>query len=127
MTIRYTNDEQSINELIKAVFLDLHLNGHRLAYIAGRAILSTKNYHVDELNERMINRFLGEEKIYHSFDMAEDETRMLYPPEFLNSLTPNGLPPHVLKLKVGCLIILLRNIDPVNDLCNGTKLVCRTF
>ena len=48
-------------------------------------------------------------------------------PEFLNSLTPNGLPPHVLKLKINCPVILLRNIDPANGLCNGTRLVVRGF
>ena len=50
-----------------------------------------------------------------------------YPSEFLNTLTPNGLPPHVLKLKIGCPVILLRNIDPAGGLCNGTRLVVRGF
>ena len=47
--------------------------------------------------------------------------------EFLNSLTVSGLPPHYLRLKNGCPIILLRNIDPSNGLCNGTRLICRGF
>jgi ATP-dependent DNA helicase PIF1 len=50
-----------------------------------------------------------------------------YPSEFLNTLTPNGLPAHVLKLKIGCSVILLRNIDPAGGLCKGTKLVVRGF
>jgi len=33
----------------------------------------------------------------------------------------------MLKLKIGCPIILLRNIDPANGLCNGTRLVVRGF
>jgi ATP-dependent DNA helicase PIF1 len=33
----------------------------------------------------------------------------------------------VLKLKIGCPAILLRNIDPANGLCNGTRLVVRGF
>ncbi|TKW14428.2 hypothetical protein SEVIR_5G168250v4 [Setaria viridis] len=45
----------------------------------------------------------------------------------LTHLTPNGFPPHLLKLKIGCPIILLRNIDPANGLCNGTRLVVRGF
>jgi len=127
MVVPYVNDEQPVNELIEAVFPLLHLNGQESDYIASRAILSTKNEHVDELNERMINHFSDEEIIYHSFDVAEDDIHNYYPSEFLNSLTPNGLPPHVLKLKVGCPIILLRNLDPANGLCNGTRLVCRNF
>eukprot|EP00267_Zea_mays_P056141 XP_023156177.1 uncharacterized protein LOC111589561 [Zea mays] len=56
-----------------------------------------------------------------------DDPYNYYPPEFLNTLTPNGLPPHVLKLKIGCPVILLRNIDPAIGLCNGTRLVVRGF
>jgi ATP-dependent DNA helicase PIF1 len=40
-------------------------------------------------------------------------------------LTPNGIPPHVLKLKISCPVILLRNLDPANGLCNGTRPVVR--
>ncbi|KAL4573478.1 hypothetical protein LXL04_020286 [Taraxacum kok-saghyz] len=39
----------------------------------------------------------------------------------------SGLPPHYLRLKIGCPIILLRNIDPSNGLCNGTRLICKGF
>src|SRR6185312_12181128 len=49
-----------------------------------------------------------------------------YPLDFLNSITPNGLPPHELKIK-NCPIILLSNIDPHNGLCNGTRLVVKGF
>jgi hypothetical protein len=34
-----------------------------------------------------------------------------------------GLPDHHLKLKVGVPIMLLRNLDPVNGLCNRTRLM----
>jgi ATP-dependent DNA helicase PIF1 len=56
-----------------------------------------------------------------------DDPHNYYPPDFLNTLTPTGLPPHLLKLKINCPIILIRNIDPANGLCNGTRLVVRGF
>ena len=65
--------------------------------------------------------------VYHSFDSAVDYPHNYYPSEFLNTLTPNGFPLHVLKLKIGCPVILLRNIDPAGGLCNGTRLVVRGF
>ncbi|KAM3300032.1 hypothetical protein ACQJBY_041180 [Aegilops geniculata] len=65
--------------------------------------------------------------VYHSFDSAVDDPHNYYPPEFLNTLTPNGMPPHVLKIKINCPVILLRNIDPANGLCNGTGPVVRGF
>ena len=45
----------------------------------------------------------------------------------LNSL--NRLPPHnlELKVKVNCPIMLLKNLNPTNDLCNGIKMVYRCF
>ena len=64
----------------------------------------------------MIGHFHGDEIVYHSFDCAVDDPHNYYPEEFFNTLTPNGLPPHVLKPKIGCLVILLRNIDPANGL-----------
>ena len=96
-------------------------------YITSKAILSTRNDWVDRINMKMISSFQGGEVEYHSFDSAADDPHNYYPAEFLNTLTPNGLPPHVLKLKVGCPIILLRNIDPANGLYDGTRLVVRGF
>jgi ATP-dependent DNA helicase PIF1 len=75
----------------------------------------------------MISRFPGEEKVYHSFDSIEDDLQNNYTIDFLNSITPNGLPPHILKVKVNCPVILLRNLDPHNGLCNGTRLMIRAF
>ena len=45
--------------------------------------------------------------------------------EFINSLTPSGMPEHRLHLKVGSIIMLLRNLDLRNGLCNGTRLIVR--
>ncbi|KAL7099021.1 hypothetical protein ACP275_09G055800 [Erythranthe tilingii] len=36
-------------------------------------------------------------------------------------------PPHKLLLKRNCPLILLRNLDPSNGLCNGTRMVCKDF
>src|SRR6185436_7429056 len=64
---------------------------------------------------------------YHSFDSVPDDTHNLYQPEFLNSITPNGLPPHKLTLKESAPVICLCNLDPMNGVCNGTRLICRTL
>ncbi|GBM24457.1 hypothetical protein AVEN_41103-1 [Araneus ventricosus] len=59
---------------------------------------------------------------YRSFDTVVDaDEAVSFPPEFLNSLDPAGLPPHRLKLQTKCPVILLRNLDPPK-LCNGTRL-----
>ncbi|XP_058764575.1 uncharacterized protein LOC131638032 [Vicia villosa] len=43
-------------------------------------------------------------------------------PEFLSALKTSGLPNHSIKLKIGTTIMLLRNLDQSEGLCNGTRL-----
>jgi hypothetical protein len=64
-----------------------------------RAILSTRNEHVDAVNALMIHRFTGDKHVYYNFDEVKDDTQNNYPLDFLNSLTPNGLPTHELTIK----------------------------
>ncbi|GJY08780.1 ATP-dependent DNA helicase PIF1-like protein [Tanacetum coccineum] len=102
-------------------------NARSSSDIVSRAILSTKNKHVDSIDNELIDRFPSEEKVYYSFDEAEDDTHNFYPLEFLNSLNMTGLPPHCLLLKIRCPIFLLRSLDPANGLCNGMRLIYKRF
>jgi hypothetical protein len=59
--------------------------------------------------------------VFKSVDtiVSEDTADQLaFPEEFLNSLTPTGMPPH----EGGAIIMLLRNLMPLRGLCNGTRL-----
>lgn len=61
--------------------------------------------------------------VYASFDTpATDEDALQYPTEFLNSIEISGLPPHILSLKVGMPVMLLRSLSPPK-LMNGTRCV----
>ena len=53
----------------------------------------------------------------------EDRMHHVYPAELLQQLNASGLPPALLCLKVGSPVILLRNLDPGEGLCNGTRMV----
>jgi ATP-dependent DNA helicase PIF1 len=57
-----------------------------------------------------------------SFDEVEGDTHNLYQQEFLNSIAQGRIPPHILKVKKGAPLMLLRY-----GLCNGTQLLCRGF
>ncbi|XGW02733.1 hypothetical protein V3C99_014623 [Haemonchus contortus] len=98
------------------------------------AIIAPKNIHVHHLNEDALNRLHvdnpEDEKWYRSVDEAiypEGQNDQLYPVEYLNSLTPTGMPPHNLHLKKGTIVMLLRNLDVANGLCNGTRLKIETL
>ena len=65
---------------------------------------------------------------YLSTDSIEDEDsedRQNYPIEFLNSLTPSGMPVHKMILKIGALVMLLRNLNTKLGLCSGTRLIIK--
>ncbi|XP_059636141.1 uncharacterized protein LOC132278363 [Cornus florida] len=125
IVINYVIEENSENALIDAIFPSLQENSHSAKYITNRAILATRNDFVDKINGQLIERFPGESSTYYSFDKVNDDAGTYNQEEFLNSLLPNGLPPDRLTLKINCPILLLRNLDPANGLCNGTRLICR--
>lgn len=52
-----------------------------------------------------------------------ESDRQLYAVEFLNSLTPSGLPPHKLILKKNAIVMLIRNLNIREGLINGAKMV----
>ena len=96
--------------------------------LVSKAILAPKNTQVSEINSVIMDQFPGEFVEYLSADKVEDVSlSMLYPTEFLNSLNPGSLPPHCLKLKVGSPIMMLRNLSPKDGVCNGTRMICRSF
>ncbi|KAJ8892298.1 hypothetical protein PR048_004878 [Dryococelus australis] len=86
---------------------------------------AAKNNDVSVINFSIQNEIPGEAKTYKFIDtvMNQDEV-VIYPNKFLNSLDFPDMPPHVLTLKIGVPIILLRNINPPR-LCNGTRLSVR--
>ncbi|KAK2665790.1 hypothetical protein Ddye_004364 [Dipteronia dyeriana] len=95
--------------------------------IVDATILTPKNDYVDDINNLLIEQFLGDAITYYSFDETIDKNEQAIQEDLLNSFTPSGFPPHQLVLKENCSIILLRNINPSEGLCNGTRLIYRRF
>ncbi|XP_071901098.1 uncharacterized protein [Coffea arabica] len=127
MLIRYTTEEESLTALINTVYPDFSIFAGSNYLGINRAILTTKNDFVDEINDTLIQNFPGDSFDYISRDTCLDPSQQAILEDFINSLTPNGLPPHRLTLKQNTPIMLLRNIDPPEGLCNGTRLVCRSL
>ncbi|CAJ0848859.1 20320_t:CDS:2 [Entrophospora sp. SA101] len=118
MIIHPQNGKDPINLLIDTIYPNLTENSANITFLTTeRAILTPLNNDVDVINERIMAKYPGEK-------LPEDDQN-LYPIEYLNSITPQGLPPHELTLKTNVSIMLLRNLDPVNGLCNGTRLICK--
>ncbi|XP_074266148.1 uncharacterized protein LOC141588615 [Silene latifolia] len=126
MLVPTTNDP--IGTIVNEIYPELLKNYTDPKYLQGRAILAPKNEVVDEINRYILRLIPGEEEITKSADRICPLTNggnmeNLYPTEFLNSLRFQGLPNHEIHLKVGCPIILMRNINPAAGMCNGTRLI----
>ena len=79
------------------------------------------------INKKLIGQFYGDVCSYRSLDSIIDDSCNIYPIKFLNTLCPLGMSPHKLVLKENSPVILLRNLDPSNGLCNGTRLLYKNF
>ncbi|CAG8834835.1 42811_t:CDS:1, partial [Gigaspora margarita] len=110
-------------------FADINTNYKNPDYIKDRAILTTRNIDVEDINQLILQKIPDTEKFeYLSADSVKDKDQgdqSLYPVEFLNTLTPSGMPPYHLVLKKDVLVILLRNLDPTEGLCNSTRLIIK--
>ncbi|GFS49323.1 ATP-dependent DNA helicase [Trichonephila clavipes] len=106
-----------------ALKLPLNMQNYKSnQWVSERAILAAKNIDVNLINCSIQNQIPEEETTYKSIDTVVNQDESVhYPIEFLNSLDLPGMPPHILSLKIGSTIILLRNINPPR-LCNGTRL-----
>ncbi|XP_052116706.1 uncharacterized protein LOC107486173 [Arachis duranensis] len=125
------NSETALDDLIDFVYPDMLSNLSVENYFKDRAILAPTLDCVTDVNNKMTAGLLGQERVYLSSDsVCAEEGNMefeldAFSPEILNGINCSGLPPHKLVLKVGAPVMLLRNIDKTNGLCNGTRMQVR--
>ncbi|KAL6587727.1 hypothetical protein OROMI_000705 [Orobanche minor] len=125
MCITYADNENPLNQLISEIFpsFDSYLTDPYT--VMNRAILTPTNDCVDDINDALIDNFPGQLFEYFSMDVTEDPMQQSYYQDFLNDLKAPGLPPHLLKLKQNCPVMLMRNLNAAGGLCNGTRLIVR--
>ena len=95
-------------------------------FFRDRAILCPKNVDVDAINAHVLEQLTDEPTTYFSEDKVHDgegEDLTLWPTDFLNSLSPAGMPPHELMVAPGAVVMLLRNLDVEAGLCNGVRAI----
>ena len=78
------------------------------------------------INTYVLQILVGDDKLYYSADTAFNDARIvndIISNEYFNMIIILGMPVHKVALKINCPIILLRNLDPYEGLCNGTRLI----
>ena len=117
-----------INTLIQNVFPNLERKEPDAAGLIEGTIYTPLNKNMKNINAICITRFPGEKITYLSNDtILQEDQRDSIPEEFLNSLTPSGMPDNQLILKEGSPVMLLRNLQagPSCSLRNGTRMIVR--
>ena len=89
-------------------------------FLKDRAILTLKNTVAEALSRKVLDRMGGESRTYLSNNSADSSFH--YPAEYLNTVSMASLPPYELTLKKNAVIMLLRNIQPIAGLANGTRM-----
>ncbi|GJY61564.1 DNA helicase [Tanacetum coccineum] len=122
------NDDNVVTNLINFIYDDDTLHQPSAQKLQEKAIICPKNDMADVINSKILSLLTTTTRTYLSYDEAiphghdGGEVELLYPREYLNSLSFAGLPPHWLTLKVGSPIMLLRNINIAGGLCSGLQL-----
>ncbi|XP_058734279.1 uncharacterized protein LOC131606007 [Vicia villosa] len=121
--------DNPIKAIVESTYPGLLENYKNVHYLESKAILGATIEIVDEINDYVLSLIPGEEKEYlssNTIDRSNVNDPGIYDfitPEFLSSLRTSGLPNHRLKLKIGTPIMLMRNLDQSEGLCNGTRLI----
>ncbi|XP_059290173.1 uncharacterized protein LOC132043732 isoform X1 [Lycium ferocissimum] len=127
LIIPFTSEQESLQFLFRVTYPNLHVHHSDASFITSRAVLTTKNDFVDEINNMLITQYPTPPKIYLAIDETIDPKDQSEYEDFMHSLNPVGLPPYKLTLQKNCPIMLLRNLNPYDGLCNRTRLICNDF
>ena len=119
-------------------------------WLCERAIICPTNADVNKINKAVIQEFPGELQTYKSHDKCLNRDQVdnqyiklfiylinsnmclmntfqlhAFPVDYLNTIDVNSMPPHLLQLKKGMPIMLIRNLDSTRGHVNGTRYIIR--
>jgi len=123
------NKADLINFVFPPEVLQDPMNPDNVKKLQGSAILASRNDEVMNIHQSIMDSINGEERIYQAVHRAYEDHPMDALAvnvddaniEHMMRKDPSGWPPSKLKLKVGAIMLLIRNISIDQGLCNGTR------
>jgi hypothetical protein len=120
--------ENSVDSLIDTIYPNIHIPNQPNQFFSERIILSSMNKKVNDLNETVLAKFPGPAQLFPSVDfipnseqLGEQDPLLNYPVEYLNEINSGSMPLAKLELKIGCPVMVLKNLDAANGVCNGSR------
>ena len=120
--------ENTVDSLIDTIYPGIHISNHPDQFFSECIILPSMNKEVNALNQTILAKFPGPSQVFHSVDfiptseqLGEDDPLLNYPVEYLNDINSGSLPLAKLELKIGCPVMVLKNLDAANGVCNGSR------
>ncbi|XP_074360510.1 uncharacterized protein LOC141700708 [Apium graveolens] len=124
---KFTNSVKSIIDVTYPDFVNRFTSD---SYLEERTIMTPTNAIIDQVNSQVLTLTLRTTHTYLSQDSIDDESldtksdyKSSFPIEYLNSINMPSIPKHESKLKVGVMVMLMRNLNQIVGLCNGTRMV----
>ena len=127
-----SNMESSVNEAIRFAYEPKWLENPEqyASELCGSAILTPLCQSEVDINNTILQRLTTPEKVYDAMDTIVHEGRSDFmvrqiADTDLENLRTNrypGIPEFRLKLKVGAIVLLMKNLNVKQGLCNGTRL-----
>lgn len=119
---------QAISNSVKALTANIFLNLRRCFFSAdffySTAIFIFKNNIVEFINTLLLISIPSTKQILYLANFYKNSnTAALFSIKFLHTITILALPLYQLCLKIGCPVILLRNLNLDNGFCNSTHLL----
>jgi ATP-dependent DNA helicase PIF1 len=97
--------------------------------LTNTAILSPKNKDCTKINDQIMNTLIEDDsRTYHSTDSiiyGDKSSEQHYPIEFLNHLSPSGIPADRQNLKINNIVMLNRNLNANEGLANTVLMITK--
>ncbi|KAG5586197.1 hypothetical protein H5410_046631 [Solanum commersonii] len=115
-----SDDKNNPYKIFNITYPNINSLFHDSYSLASHVILTTKNDYVHEINDMLLSKFPNTARSFIGIEeIVEPNDQSLFK-DYLHTLNPANLPPYKFTLNQNFPVMLLRNLNPSEGLCNVT-------